>query len=133
MRVAYLNSDPVNLYLAHQIASRQGAVICGLHPHLAVPVGVYDAVIYNVDDLSSQQRVALLNELCSGGQGHPVAAHGYSITEEQDRALRQSGVSTARRLDSGLVRSLIQALRTSRESVTTRAGSTDLTWVDLAR
>ena len=133
MRIAYVNSDEVNRHLAAQIASRFGASVCELVPRNPVPDGLYDAVLYNMDDVPLHQRSALVEGLRHSETGYPTAVHGYGITDEQVMTLRQHGVDTARQLHSGLLQVLINAARVSREAIQPDSKSTDLTWVNLAK
>jgi hypothetical protein len=123
----------VNQDIADRIASKHGAAVFGLNPIHPLPFGLYDAVLYNLDGLSSDQLVDRLAELCAANPGVPVAVHGYGLTDEQALEARQCGIASSHRLRSDLVRSLIQAARAHREVVARECETTDLTWVDLAK
>ena len=68
----------------------------------------------------------LLEELRLGKPHSPTAVHGYDLTDEQVRTLRQNGVAAARRLSADLVRSLCRAAQSAaRMSRPGRAGHVD--------
>ena len=133
MRIAYVSIDEVNQARAERMAAECGAVVCKVEPKDPGPDGLFDAVLYNLDDVPRDQRSALIEGLRRGESDHPKAVHGYDLTDEQARSLHQVGVLVARRLDFGLFRSLLEAAQRSREAVPTGSDSTDLTWVNLAR
>jgi hypothetical protein len=131
MRIAYLTTDEVNRELVARMAAECGAVACALEPKDPAPDGRYDAVLHNLDDLTREERAALLEGLGRGQADHPTAVHGYVLTAEQARALDRQGVAAARRLHPGLIRGLVAAARTGREAVSSDDAATDLTWVNL--
>ncbi len=133
MRVAYFNSDQVNQHMAAQIASGHGAILCNLSPHHPVPEDLYDAVLYNLDDVPRDRHSSVIERLCCGEANQPAAVHGYGMTDEQAMTLRRYGVAAARQLHSGLFRILIDAVRRNRRVVPPDSKSTNLTWVNLAR
>jgi hypothetical protein len=111
MRIAYMSTDEVNQALATKMAAECGAVVCGVVPKEPPPDGQFDGVLYNLDDVSRDQRSALIEGLCLGTPEHPTAVHGYDITDEQARTLRRNGVVAARRLQLVLLRSLCKSAR----------------------
>jgi hypothetical protein len=133
MRIAYVNIDEVNRDLAARMAAKFGAVVCELLPQDPPPDGQFDAVLYNLDDVPRNQRFALVEGLRRGNAGHPTAAHGYDISDEQAETLRRGGVAVSPRLDAELLRSLCEAAREIQKPVRPEDASTDLTWVDLAK
>jgi hypothetical protein len=133
MRIAYVATDEVNQALAAQMAAQCGAIVCHLRPGEVHPDGLFDAVLYNLDDVPRAEQSALLAGFCRGKSNHPTAVHGYDITDEQARTLNRNGVAAARRLHSDLLRSLFTAARQDRETVPLDDTKTDLTWVNLAK
>ncbi len=133
MRIAYIATDEVNQALAAQMATQCGAIVCHQRPEEGYPDGLFDAVLYNLDDVPGAERSALLEGLRLGEPDHPTAVHGYDITNEEARTLNRNGVAVARRLHSGLLRSLFTAARQKRETVPQDDTKTDLTWVNLAK
>ena len=133
MRIAYVSIDEVNQALAEQMAAECGAVVCNLLPKDPPPDGLFDAVLYNLDDVPRDERPALLEGLRRGEPGQPTAVHGYDITDEQARTLRQERcgrcATPAPRPLPACSRRLDRAARLSRPT----SDSTDLTWVDLAK
>jgi hypothetical protein len=138
MRIAYVNTDEVNQDLAERTASEYCAAVCILVPEGPPPDGLFDAVLYNLDDVPRDQQPAFLEELCLGTTDCPTAVHGYGIADEQAQALRRHGVAVAQRLHPALLRSLCtaglcKAARRSRATVPSDGALTDLTWVNLAK
>ncbi len=133
MRIAYVSTDEVNQDLAARVAAEFGAVISARLPNDPPPDGLFDAVLYNLDDVPRDERSALLEGFRSGKPVHPTAVHGYDISDEQLRTLNRRGVAAARRLHRDLVRSLFAAARQSRETVPPDDAQTDLTWVNLVK
>jgi hypothetical protein len=133
MRIAYMSTDEVNQELATQMAAKSGATVCGLLPQGPPPGGLFDAVLYNLDDMPKAQRSALVARLRRGEVDHPTAVHGYDITEEQAGTLCQCGVVAARHLNVGLFRNLLEEARRRRKAAIADSEPSDLTWVDLVR
>jgi hypothetical protein len=131
MRIAFVSTDEVNQALVAQMAAECGAVVCTLVPKDPPPDGLFDAVLYNLDDVPRDQRSALLDELRRVRPHRPTGVHGYDITDEQARALNRDGVAAARRLHPGLIRSLLTAARRGRETIPQDDAETELTWVNL--
>src|SRR5689334_22481470 len=111
MRIAYVSTDEVDQALVARIAAECGAAVCTRLPKDPPPDGLFDAVLYNLDDVPRDQRPALLDELRRAGGDRPTAVHGYDITVEQAQALDRNGVAAARRLHPGLIRRLLTAAR----------------------
>ena len=138
MRIAYVNTDEVNQDLAERTASEYCAAVCILVPEGPPPDGLFDAVLYNLDDVPRDQQPAFLEELCLGTTDCPTAVHGYGIADEQAQALRRHGVAVAQRLHPALLRSLCtaglcKAARRGHAIVPSDGALTDLTWVNLAK
>jgi hypothetical protein len=133
MRIAYVAADEVNQTVAARMAAECGAIICRLSPQAVVPDGLFDAVLYNLDDVPRVEQPAFLEGHCLGMPDCPTAVHGYCITDEQAEALGRHGVAVAERLHPALVHSLCKAARRSRATVSPPDAPTDLTWVDLAK
>ena len=138
MRIAYVNTDEVNQDLGG--TDRLGVLRRCLHTGSgrSTPDGLFDAVLYNLDDVPRDQQPAFLEELCLGTTDCPTAVHGYGIADEQAQALRRHGVAVAQRLHPALLRSLCtaglcKAARRSRATVPSDGALTDLTWVNLAK
>jgi hypothetical protein len=131
MRIAYVSTDEVDQALAAEMAAECGAEVCTLLPQDPPPDGLFDAVLYNLDDLPVDRRSALLDELRRHQPDRPTAVHGYDITVEQARALSRDGVAAARRLHRGLIRSLLTAIRQDCETVPPDDAGTDLTAINL--
>ena len=96
MRIAYVATDEVNQALAAQMADKCGAIVCHLRPGEVHPDGLFDAVLYNLDDMPRDERSAFLEGLCLGKPDRPTAVHGYDITDEQARTLNRNGVAASR-------------------------------------
>ena len=134
MRIAYVNTYEVNQDLAERTASEYCAAVCIRVPEGPPPDGLFDAVLYNLDEVPRDQRSALLERLCQATPHRPTAVHGYDITDEQARTLRRHGVAVAQRLHPALLRSLCKAARLrSHATVPSDGALTDLTWVNLAK
>lgn len=133
MRIAYVSTDEVNQNLAERMAAKCGAVICIRPSREPAPDGLFDAVLYNLDDVPRDERSAVLEGLGRDKPAHPTAVHGYDITDEQARILKRYGVAATRRLHAGLLLRLSNAARQSRETETVPPDNdgTDLTWVNL--
>jgi hypothetical protein len=131
MRIAYATADEVNQALAVRMAAKCEAIVCRLRPGEVAPDGLFDAVLYELDEVPRDQRPAFLEELCLGTPDCPTAVHGYDITDEQARTLNRNGVEAAQRLHSDLLRSLVTAARRNRETVPQDDIGTAMTWVDL--
>ncbi len=131
MRIAYLTTDEVNQALAAHLVAECSAVVCTLLPKDPSPAGPFDAVLYDLDGVPSDDRSALLERLGRGKPDRPTAVHGYDLTVEQATALNRNGVAAARRLHTGLLRSLVNAVRRDRQTVPPDDSGTDLTWVNL--
>ncbi len=132
MRIAYMSTDEVNQALVARMAAECGAIVCTVLPKDPSPEGLFDAVLYDMDNLPTDERSAALERLLRGKPDRPTAVHGYDLTVEQARALNGNGVAAARRLHTGLLRSLLSAVRRDRETVPPDDAVTELTWVNLA-
>jgi hypothetical protein len=128
MRLAYATADEVNRALATQMAAECGAVVCHVRPGDAPPEGLFDAVLYNLDDVPSDQHAAFLDGFCHDPPVRPTAVHGYGLADEQADTLRRHGVAAAQRLNLRLFRSLCKAVRKTRASV---LDADALTWINL--
>jgi len=133
MRIAYVNTDEVNQDLAERTALEYCAAVCILVPEGPPPDGLFDAVLYNLDEVPRDQRSALLERLRQATPHRPTAVHGYDITDEQARTLRRHGVAVAQRLHPALLRSLCKAALRGHATVPSDGALTDLTWVNLAK
>jgi hypothetical protein len=131
MRIAYMTTDEVNQALVAQLVTECGAVVCTLVPRDPSPDALFDTVLYDLDNLATDQRFALLERLGRGQPDRPTAVHGYAITVEQAMALNRNGVATSRRLRPRLLRRLLSAVRRVRETTPPDAAATELTWVNL--
>ncbi len=127
MHLAYATTDEVNQDLAARLAAACGAVVCHFRPGDAPPDGLFDAFLYDLDDVPSDQRRALLEELWLNPPARRVAVPGYGIADEQAAALRRRRVTVAERLHTGLFRSLCKAVRPSRATVPAADSRADLT------
>ena len=133
MRIAYVATDEVNQTFAARMAAECGAIICHLRPEEELPDGLFDAVLYNLDDVPGAERTAFLEGHCLGIPDCPTAVHGYCLTDEQAEALGRHGVAVAERLRPALLHSLCKAARRSRATVPPHNAPTDLTLVDMAK
>jgi hypothetical protein len=133
MRIAYVTTDEVNHDLAERTASKCGAAVRKLLPNGPAPDGVYDAVLYNLDDMPRDEQLTLLEKLHQATPQRPTAVHGYDISEEQIRALGHHGVAAARRFHRDLLRDLIAAAQRLSAAIAADDTATDLTWVNLAQ
>jgi hypothetical protein len=132
MRIAYINIDEVNLAVASRMAEKHGAVVCGLPPEGPPPDGIYEAVLYNLDDVPRHRRGEVLAELLRGPSNRPKAMHGYDLSEDQAAALRLRGVAVAQRLQPELVRILCQTVLQNLASVPPDDALAEETWINLA-
>jgi hypothetical protein len=133
MRIAYVAADEVNQTLAARMAAECGAIIRRLSPEEVFPDGLFDAVLYNLDDVPRAEQPAFLEGHCLGIPDCPTAVHGYCITDEQAEALGRHGVAVAERLHPALLQRLCNAAHRSRATLPPLDTATDLTWVDLAK
>jgi hypothetical protein len=85
MRIGYVATDEVNHALAARMAAKCGAIICHLRPREVHPDGLFDAVLYDLDDVPRDQQPAFLEELCLGTPDCPTA--GYLYVEGTDHNL----------------------------------------------
>jgi hypothetical protein len=131
MRLAYMTTDEVNRARVARMVAECGAAACTPRPGRPPRDGECDAVLYSLDDLTGDERSALIEELCGGGPDRPTAVHGYGLTDEQARALDHRGVAVARRLHPGLICGLLTAARRGRETAPPDDAGIDLTWVNL--
>jgi hypothetical protein len=132
MRIAYVSTDEVTQDLAARIAAKFGVRVCKRLPKDPLPDDLCDAVLYNLDDVPTAERSALIKGFRSGKPDQPTAVHGYDITDQEARTLNRNGVAAARRLHSDLLCILITKARRNRETVPPDGDTTDLTWVNLA-
>jgi hypothetical protein len=131
--IAYKNSDMVNQVVAVQLAKRYGAVVRGLHPKDPLPVGLYDAVLYNLDDVSMHRRCDVLSEILREPARCPRAAHGCDLSEDEVASLRMRGVAVAQRLQLDLFRILCRTVLQGLPSVPPDDALVEETWINLAR
>ena len=119
--------------LAERIAAKCGAVICKRISRESPPDGLFDAVLYNLDDVPRDERTAVLERLprrqASPSHGGPWLRHH----REQVSILNRYGVAAARRLHAELFLRLFTAARQRRETVPPDNAGTDLTWVNLVK
>jgi hypothetical protein len=132
MRIAYMNTDEVNEAVAAQMARKLGADVCGLHPTHSPPAGLYDAVLYNLDDVPRHRRRAVLAEILDSLSTCPRAVHGYDLSEDAASALRLRGVAVAQRLQLGLFRILCRSVLQGLTSVPPDDALLEETWICLA-
>ena len=131
MRLAYATTDEVNQALAIRMSAAFGALVCRLRPGDALPEGLFDAILCDLDHMLGDERAAFVDGLCLEPPGCPTAVHGYGVTDEQAEELRRHGVAVSQRLRSGLLRRLCAAAQ-SRLATVSRGGIlTDLTWVNV--
>jgi hypothetical protein len=108
MRIAYVSVDEVNQELALRIAERCGVALFPLSPQEPLPWDDFDAVLYDLDGLQTQQRRLILTSLTAKTPRYPVGVHSYNLGEAESKALRENGITVFRRLG----RKLVQRLRT---------------------
>ncbi len=133
MRIAYMTTDEVNQSLAAEMAADCGADICPRLPPGRVPDGQIHAVLYDLDRLQKHRRDEIIALILSSRSTRPRAVHGYDVTDEQAKALRQHGVAVSQRLRAGLIRSLCKAAQPSRANVPADDARTELTWVNVVK
>jgi hypothetical protein len=132
MRIAYINSDEVNQAVAARMAGELGVVVCDMHPEGPPQDGMYDAVLYNLDDVMRHRGVDVLAEVLRGPSTCPKAVHGYCLTEDQAASLRLHGVAVAQRLQFDLFRTLCRTVLLNLASVPPDDALMEETWIDLA-
>jgi hypothetical protein len=132
MRIAYIDTDEVNQAVAAQMAKKLGAVVCALNPKDLPPDGVYDAVLYNLDDVPRHRQRDVLDQIVESRSTCPKAVHGYSLSEDQALSLRRHGVAVAQRLQPDLLRILCRAVVRKLESVPPDDALVEETWINPA-
>jgi hypothetical protein len=132
LRIGYVNNDEVNQALASRLAEEHGAVVCGLHPDGPMPDGMYDAVLYNLDEAPRLRRGDVLAEILRSPSECPKAVHGYDLSEDEVIWLRLHGVAAAQRLQQDLVQVLFRAILLNQASVPPDDALGEETWVSLA-
>ncbi len=106
MRIAYVATDEVDHDLVAQVAAEYGAVVIARLPNDPPQDGLFDAVLYNLDDVPGDARYALLEGLRRDKPAHPRAVHGHDITDEQAWTLNRHGVTVERRLHRDFLHSV---------------------------
>jgi hypothetical protein len=130
MRIAYINTDDVNRAVAARMARTLGVVVWDLHPKDPPPDGMYDAVLYNLDDMMRHRGGDVLAEILRGPSTCPKAVHGYGLSEHQAATLRLRGVAVAQRLQLDLIQTLYRTSVLNLVSVPPDDALVDETWID---
>ena len=119
MRLAYATTDEVNQGLAIRVSAACGAVVCRLRPGNALPEGLVDAVLYDLDDVPTEQRAAFVHGLCLDP---PLAPRRFTaMASRMSRPRTSAGTASpfAQLLHSGLLAAC--AKRRSQNSRPSRA------------
>ena len=137
MRIGYVATDEVNHALAARMAAKCGAIICHLRPREVHPDGLFDAVLYDLDDVPETSSQLFLRNSASARQTAPRRSTAMVSPMSRPRPCRH-GVAVAERLHPALLRSLYtaglcKAARRSRATVPSDGALTDLTWFNLAK
>jgi hypothetical protein len=106
MNFAYITNDEVNEDLALQVADECGINVCPLSPHQNSESGWYDAVLYDWDSLSQEQRQEIPLACLAGARSSPVAVHGYGLEDDEREALHQDGIAVFRRMEPRVFKTL---------------------------
>jgi len=120
--IAYISLDEVNQDLAARTAEKYGVTL----DFFASPAGMAtlpcDAVVYDLDSLSRDDRLHIFDELTCGPVKCLAAVHCYNMRPIEEAALRRNGVVVHRRLHSGWLSHLIRG-RTGKVGAQLLAGS----------
>jgi hypothetical protein len=108
MFICYVSLDDVNQRLAAETAEESGATIDYCASQAEMPVVPCDAVMYDLDNLPSDDRRRILNELRSGPAKRVSAVHSYNLKAADAEALRRNGVVVRRRLQRNWLTHLIR-------------------------
>jgi hypothetical protein len=118
MRVAYLTLDEVNQHLALTLADEHDVSLeVEVRPE-AIRERKYDAVIYDQDSFSPDERQANLTTVLACPVYRLVAVHSYNFSADQLHDLRRCGAIVARRLRAGVFTRLLTAARARRRQQT---------------
>jgi hypothetical protein len=120
MRIAYLTVDEVNSDLARRWATEFQCEIVPLSPCDPLPIGEYDATIYDLDYLAPSLIQRVLTNLLTGSLPRPAVVHSYNLRPRQANDLQARGVFVRQRLERGilaLLRREVQRLRSEKQTV----------------
>jgi hypothetical protein len=131
MRIAYMNIDEVNHAVAAQMAKKYGAVVCSLRPNERPPDGKYDAVIYNLDEVSRESRGDYLAQILHSPLRCPRAVHGYDLSDEEAITLGLAGIAVSQRLELGLIGVLCRTIVQRISNVPPDDALSDETWINV--
>jgi hypothetical protein len=106
--ICYISLDDVNQGLAAQTAEEYGVTMDACASQAELPVVPCDAVVYDLDNLHSDDRRHILDELTSGPAKRLAAVHSYNLEPIDMEALRRNGVIVRRRLQRSWLRHLIR-------------------------
>jgi hypothetical protein len=132
IQIAYRNFDEVSHAQAARLARLFGADICDVHPSDPPPDGMYDAILYNLDEVPWHERHAVVAELLNNSSPCPKAVHGYDLSEDEAAQLRLRGVAVAQRLHIDLFRVLCRTVVRKLASVPPDDALVEETWINLA-
>jgi hypothetical protein len=131
LRIAYITADEVNRDLGARFADRLGADVTSFHPEAVGWLGLFDALLYDLDGVPPEGRPALLDRMLSDPPSCPTAVHGHCLPEDKALALRLHGVAVAQRLHVELIRRLCRAALRELSTVPPDDALSDTTWIDL--
>jgi hypothetical protein len=97
MRIGYVGLDEVNRELVQHWARFQKAEFVVLGVACDGGVEPLDLVVCDLDHLPKECRRCWLSNLQEGRQAVPILVQSYSLSDEQEKALRNRGVRVIRR------------------------------------
>ncbi len=131
VEIAYFNIDEVDQALAARFARKHGAHVSSLHPKDPSPEGFYDAVLYNFDDLTKEDRRDLLDQILHSPSIRPMAVHGYDLSDNEVTSLGLHGVAVAQHLEHALFRVLRRAVLQGLACIPPDDAVGEETWIEL--
>jgi len=131
MRIAHFNVDEVNQYLVDRTAAEFRASVCPLVPDGEPPVGSFDVVLCNFDEVPRDKRSTFLNKLKDGASRSLTLVHGYGITDDLGQILIQCGMVPVQRLTIELLRLLFAEVLNNSLDVSREPTRNDLIYIDL--
>jgi hypothetical protein len=109
MILAYLTHDEVNRDLAQHLADMLGVQLLPLFARDIAPLDAFDAIAYDLDSLTGDDRRLIVQALQRGRLFRPVAVHSYNLTPEDAARLRVADVAVYRRLNARVLVALREA------------------------
>jgi hypothetical protein len=111
VQIAYITTDEANEDLALQMADECGITLRPMFPPDAVNDSCCDAILYDWDALSAQERKEITFDCLAGYACCPVAVHGYVLNNAERQALHNDGIAVFRCLDLQVFKTLRRLVR----------------------